>query len=304
MTGRAGALLNNSSFVFILGIVVGLAAGEGASWTEPALVPVLAVVMTISLLDVSPRILVDFRKMLFPIAAALVLSYVIVGGLYIGLSSLLIDDVDLRTGFVLVAACPQAVSVIPVTFLLGGNLRFTLTGAVATYVAALALAPLICILFIGSSVIEPTRLLIVLGELIVAPMIAAQVLRRTRIMAAVDRWRPPVVNWGFFFVIYTVIGLNSELILREPRTLVLVSALAFLGVFVLGELINRVFGLVGVPKADRISLMLLGTRKNEGMAGAIALVLFSTAAALPAAVHLAVSIVNFAFLTWWVKRMR
>jgi predicted Na+-dependent transporter len=304
MRSRPGALLNNSSFVFILGIVVGLAAGGGASWAEPALVPVLAVVMTISLLDVSPRIFVDFRKMVFPIAAALVLSYVVLGGLYIGLSSLLIDDVDLRTGFVLLAACPQAVSVIPVTFLLGGNLRFTLTGAVATYVAALALAPLICILFIGSSVIEPTRLLIVLGELIVAPMIAAQVLRRTRIMATVDRWRPPVVNWGFFFVIYTVIGLNSELILGEPRTLLLVSALAFLAVFVLGELINRVFRLIGVAKADRISLMLLGTRKNEGMAGAIALVLFSSAAALPAAVHLAVSIVNFAFLTWWVKRMR
>jgi len=301
---RPGAVLNNSSFVFILGIVVGLAAGGGASWTEPALVPVLAVVMTISLLDVSPRVLLDARKMLFPVVAGLVLSYAVLGGLYIGLSSLFIDDADLRAGFVLVAACPQAVSVIPVTFLLGGNLRFTLAGAVATYIAALALAPLICVLFIGSSAIEPTRLLMVLGELIVAPMIAAQILRRTRIVATVNRWRSPVVNWGFFFVIYTVIGLNSDLILGEPRTLLAVSALAFVGVFVLGELINRVFGLMGVAKADRISLMLLGTRKNEGMAGAIALVLFSTTAALPAAVHLAVSIVNFAFLTWRVKRMR
>lgn len=304
MRSRSGAVLNNSSFVFILGIVVGLAAGGGASWMEPALIPVLAVVMTISLLDVSPEILVDFKKMLFPVVAALVLSYVVLGGMYIGLSSLFVDDADLRAGFVLLAACPQAVSVIPVTYLLSGNVRFTLAGAVATYIAALALAPLICILFIGSSVIEPTRLLIVLGELIVAPMIAAQVLRRTRIMATVDKWRSPVVNWGFFFVIYTVIGLNSELILQEPRTLLLVSALAFVAVFVLGELINRVSRLMGVAKADRISLMLLGTRKNEGMAGAIALVFFSTTAALPAAVHLAVSIVNFAFLTWWVRRMR
>ena len=304
LDSRIRGLLENNSFIFMLAIAVALVFGGGASYTEPALVPVLGLIMTISILDVSSRVFLDLKKILFPVLLALILNFVVLSGAYVGLSSLIIDDADLRTGFVLVAAVPPAVAVIPITYLLGGNTRFSMVGNVATYTLALAVTPLICILFLGANYIEPTRLLIVLGELIAAPIVVSRILRRTRIMSTVERWRNPVVNWGFFLVIYTMVGLNREVFLQEPGALLLVSVVAFTGTFVLAELINRISRRLGVPKMDRISLMLLGTRKNDGMAGTIALIFFDPRVAMPAALVMTFSVFHFVWLTWWVKRMR
>ena len=52
------------------------------------------------------------------------------------------------------------------------------------------------------------------------------------------------------------------------------------------------------------SLMLLGTRKTYGVAGAIALIFFDARAAIPAAVVAAVNIIHFVWLTWRVRGMR
>jgi BASS family bile acid:Na+ symporter len=304
LDSRIRGLLENNSFIFMLALAVALAFGGGASYTEPALVPVLGLIMTISILDVSSRVFLDLKKILFPVLLALILNFVVLSGAYVGLSSLIIDDADLRTGFVLVAAVPPAVAVIPITYILGGNTRFSMVGNVAAYTLALAITPLICILFLGANFIEPTRLLIVLGELIAAPIVVSRILRRTRIMPIVERWRAPVVNWGFFLVIYTIVGLNREVFLQEPNTLLLVSAIAFTGTFVLAELINRISRRLGVPKMDRISFMLLGTRKNDSMAGTIALIFFDPRVAMPAALVMTFSVFHFVWLTWWVKRMR
>ena len=301
---RLIGLLRNNSFVFMLAMAVGLAFGRGASYTEPALVPVLALIMTVSIWGISAKIFLDLKRILFPVLVALVLNYVILSGTYIGLSALTISDPDLHTGFVLMAAVPPAVAVIPLTYLLGGNTRFSLVGNVAAYIAALAITPAICILFLGTNFIEPVRLLVILAELIIAPLVISRIIRRTRIMSAVERWREPVVNWGFFLVIYTIVGLNRDTFLQEPNTLLPAAAIAFAGTFVLAEVINRISRLLGVEKADRISLMLLGSRKNNGMAGAVALIFFDARAAMPAAVVLAFSVIHFIWLAWWVKRMR
>ncbi len=297
-------LFRNSSFIFLVAIAAGLALSGGASYMESALVPVLALIMTVSILDISSRIFLNFKKVLPPVLTALILNFVVLSGTYIGLSSLLIDDPDLYKGFVLIAAVPPAVAVIPLTFLLGGNTRFSLVGNVAAYVAALAVTTLISIIFLGANFIDPMRLLVILGELIVVPIVLSRILRRTRIVSSVDRWRGPVVNWGFFLVIYTIVGLNRDIFLQEPGTLLPTAAVAFVATFVLAEVINRVSRGLGVEKSDRISLMLMVTRKNSGAAGAIALIFFNPTAAMPVAVVTALSVLHFVWLTWRVKRMR
>jgi BASS family bile acid:Na+ symporter len=301
---RLTGLPTNSSFVFLLGMAAGMGFGRGAEWTEHALLPVLGVIMTVSILDISLRVFLDVRNVLPPVLAAIGLSFVALGGSVIGLSSLIIDDAELRNGFVIAAAVPPAVAVIPLTYLLGGNTRLSLIGNVGAYVAGLGITPLICLVFLGSNLVDPMRLLTVLGELIVVPIVVSRLVRRTPVAASADRWRGLVVTWGFFLVIYTIVGLNRDTFLEEPETLLLPAAVAFWGTFVIAELINRVSRAFGVEKADRISLMLLGARKNDGLAGGIALVFLGPRAALPAAVTTAFNIIHFIWLAWWVKRMR
>jgi len=295
---------SNSSFIFTVAMAAGMLFDGGASYTEHALVPVLALIMTASILDISTRIFLNFKKILSPILVALTLNFIILSGTYIGLSYLLVDDTDLHAGFVLIGAVPPAVAVIPLTFLLGGNTNLSLIGNIAAYVAALAITPLICMIFLGANFIEPARLLIVLGELIVAPVVLSRFLRRTPITSSVNRWRGPVVNWGFFLVIYTIVGLNRDTFLQEPDIVVPLVIIAFIATFVLAEIVNRVSGFLGSDKADRISLMYMATRKNGGMAGAVALIFFEPRAAMPVAVMTALNVLHFIWLTWWVKRMR
>jgi predicted Na+-dependent transporter len=123
-------------------------------------------------------------------------------------------------------------------------------------------------------------------------------------MGSLNRWRGPVVNWSFFFIVYTIVGLNRHVFLQEPSTLLLVSAIAFVSTFIIAEVINQASRLLGVPREDRISLMLLGTRKTCGLAGAIALLFVSARAAMPSAVATVIAILHYTWLFWRVRRMQ
>jgi predicted Na+-dependent transporter len=61
--------------------------------------------------------------------------------------------------------------------------------------------------------------------------------------------------------------------------------------------------LLGVSKPDRLSLILLGTRKNYGLAAAVSLTFFGSRAAIPTAVAMAFAIAQFIYLTFTVKKM-
>lgn len=296
-------LFRHTGFILALAFVIGLSFPQVAQWTRPAVTPLLAFIMTLSVMSISPRIFMEFKRLLFPIFVSLSLSYLLLGGAFIGLSSILIHDHELWSGFVLVAAVPPAVAVIPYTYQLGGNARLSLVGTVAAYLAALVLTPMISVLFLGVSYIDPARLLISLGELIVAPLIVSQMLRKTGVAGKIEKYRGTTVNWSFFVLVYTVIGLNRETFTSEPMTLLSVSVVALMCTFLLSYLIDWTFKHFGFSKADRISFILLGTRKNYGLAAAIALEFFSPRTAIPTAVAVAFAIISFIWLTFSVKRM-
>jgi Kef-type K+ transport system membrane component KefB len=153
------------------------------------------------------------------------------------------------------------------------------------------------------AVLLMVKLLTILAELIVAPLIVSRVLRLSRVLPALEKHRGIAVNWGFFLVVYTIIGLNRDAFLGQPLILVRVSAIAFTSTFILTYLINYVAKLLGVSKPDRLSLILLGTRKNYGMATAVCLTFFSARAAIPTAAAIAFAIAQFIWLTFTVKKM-
>jgi predicted Na+-dependent transporter len=162
---------------------------------------------------------------------------------------------------------------------------------------------LISLVFLGADYIDPAKLLIILGELIVLPIVLSRILRRTPLVASVDKWREPVVNWGFFLVIYTIFGLNRDIFFEEPGVLLPTAAVCFVAIFVLAEIVAYAATRMDVRPADRISLMLLATRKNGVLAAAIALTFFDPRAAMPVAVMTAISVLHFIWMTWRVKWM-
>jgi len=291
------SLLRNNSFILALAVAGGIVAGHGAAFTRSLVTPLLAVIMTLSLVGVSSDVFRGGTKLLRPVALSLLLNYGILGGAFVLLSALLLDDPALRAGYVLIAAVPPAVAVIPFTYRLGGDLSFTLVGSVAGHVAAFALTPLITLAVLGGSLVQPLQLLTALLQLVAAPFLVSRLLRRSsRVTGWMDAHRGTLINWGFFVVVYTIIGLNRTAFFSFSTDMVRVAVVSGLCTFGIAHAIYVASRWTGSRPAQRVSLAVFGAWKNYGLAGAIALLYFGEAAALPAAVTTAFAIINFIVL--------
>jgi BASS family bile acid:Na+ symporter len=98
------------------------------------------------------------------------------------------------------------------------------------------------------------------------------------------------------------VGLNRDLILNQPLSLSPVVLLALLSTFLLGWGIEKVGALFHIPQKVLTSLVLLGTLKNYGLAGGLALALFSKETSVPATVSTVFMIVYVIWLEWRVRR--
>jgi BASS family bile acid:Na+ symporter len=295
---KALRLLRNRNFILFSSLGLGLLWGGGAPWTKETTLPALALVMTLSTMGVSGSEFRSPRTVLLPALGGFAINYVLLGGFILGLNFLLINDEALRSGFILLAVVPPAVAVIPFTGFLGGNNTFSLIGAMGCYLGALVITPLMAVQFFGSAFIDPLKLLIILVELIIIPLILSRILRWTGIAARIEPFKGTITNWSFFVLTYTIVGLNRRIFLGQPLSLAPVVVIAIASTFFLGFAIEKVGTRLGGDPRTVTSLVLLGTLKNYGLAGGLALAIFSERTALPATVSVIFMIVYIAWLAY------
>ncbi len=287
--------LRDRNVIFFSAMLTGLAFPQLTPWTEPLTLPVLALVMTLATINIPDNFFTSFRSLLIPSIAGILINYLILGGSILAISALIIHQEDIWIGFVLVAAVPPAVAVIPFTNILEGNITYTLAGTAAAYLAALIIMPLMFLFFLGMTFAAPQKLIMIMILLIAFPVVVSRLIIRSGIHNKIAPYHGPLTNWGFFIVLYTLIGLNRETIFREPLMLLSVAAILFVSTFLLGFLIELIGRLVKINNKDLVSLVLLGTMKNQGIAGGLAISLFTRESALPAAVS---SVFMILFFIW------
>ena len=295
---RVRRLLRNRNVILCAALGLGLLWGEGASWTEGIALPALALVMTLSTTGVSGSAFRSPRTLLVPALGGLAMNYVVLAGFILGLNSLLIHDEALRSGFVLLAAVPPAVAVVPFTGFLKGSSTFSLIGTIGCYLGALIIMPLMALGFLGSGFVEPLKLFIIMVELIIIPLILSRILIWTGMAVRIEPVKGAITNWSFFLVSYTIVGLNRAVFLDQPLSLFPVALIAVASTFFLGWVIEKLGGLFRIDPKTLTSLVLLGTLKNYGLAGGLALALFSKRTALPATVSVIFMIVYIVWLGW------
>jgi bile acid:Na+ symporter, BASS family len=295
-------LLQNRNFILISALGIGLLWGKGAQWTEPLTLPALAIVMTLSSISIPGSIFRSFRGLLRPSIIGIVMNYFILGTALLVLNAILIYDEALRLGFILIAAVPPAVAVIPFTYFLKGDETLSLIGTVGAYLGALIIIPLSAFLLLGSGFIDPIKLVIIMLELILLPLIASRLLLKIEMAPRLDSIRGAITNWSFFILTYTIVGLNRDLILNQPLSLSPVILIALLSTFLLGWGIEKVGTLLHLPPKVLTSFVLLGTLKNYGLAGGLALALFSKKTSVPATVSAVFMIVYIIWLEFRVRR--
>ena len=304
IAARTISLFRNRNFILVLALVVGLSVGEPvARPMEPAVLPLLALIMTLSATSVTSREFASLRAVPRPLLISLLLNYVVMGGLTLLMAWWLIDDSELWTGFVVLAASPPAVAVMPFSHLLGGDTFFSLIGMTGVYLAALAVMPVTLTLFFGGGFFDPVTVLIILGELILVPIIVSRILLVTRLSQRIEKWRGTIVNWCFFVVLFTIIGVNQSAFFGEINVLLRVGAVAVVITFVLGYAIELVARAMRVKRETTISMILMGTLKNYGLASGILLTLFSERAAIPTSIFAVFSILHVVLLGFQFRKL-
>jgi BASS family bile acid:Na+ symporter len=291
-------LLNNRNFIFLLAIIFGLVLPQAAQWTKILMMPALALVMTLATINVPNDYFLKPRAILKPSLAGILMTYVILSGAILLLSALLIDDHNLWIGFVLIAAVPPAVAVIPFTAILEGNVSSTLSGTIASYIAALLIMPLMFWIFIGTGFDDPYKLVRIMLLLIVLPLVLSRMILYFNWQDRLAPVRGSLTNWGFFIVLYSIIGVNRDLIFSQPLTIIPVAVIAFATTFVLGWVIQKTGVFLNVDKENIVSLVLQGTLKNQGISGGLAIALFAKEAAVPSAIYSIFMILYIIWLDW------
>jgi BASS family bile acid:Na+ symporter len=291
-------LLNNRNFIFLLAITFGFVLPQAAQWTKILMMPALAFVMMLATINVPNNYFLNPRAILKPSLAGLMMTYVILNGTILLLSALLIGDRNLWIGFVLIAAVPPAVAVIPFTAILEGNVSSTLSGTVASYLAALLIMPLMFWIFIGAGFDDPYKLVRIMLLLIVLPLVLSRMILYFNWQDRLAPVRGSLTNWGFFIVLYSIIGVNRDLIFSQPLTIIPVAGIAFATTFVLGWIIQKIGVLLNVDKGNIVSLVLQGTLKNQGISGGLAIALFAKEAAVPSAIYSIFMIFYIIWLDW------
>jgi BASS family bile acid:Na+ symporter len=232
------------------------------------------------------------------------MNYFVLGIVLLALNAVLIRDEALRMGFILMAAVPPAVAVIPFTFFLRGDETLSLIGTTGAYLGALIIMPFGALLFLGPGFVDATKLAVIMLELILLPVIVSRLLLRIGVASRLDSIRGTITNWSFFLLTYTIVGLNRDLILGKPLSLLPVVVIALASTFLLGWGIEKVGGLLHIPQKVLTSLVLLGTLKNYGLAGGLALALFSKKTSVPATVSAVFMIIYIIWLELKLKRNR
>jgi BASS family bile acid:Na+ symporter len=291
-------LLRNRDFLLILAIVLGLLWGQGAKGTQKIVLPALAVVMTLSTMGVSGSVFRSPRTLLVTALAGLAMNYGVLGSMLFGLNTLLIREEALRNGFIIMMAVPPAIAVIPFTFLLKGDSTFSLVATIGCYLGALILTPLITLGFLGTGFVDRVKLITIMGELILVPLILSRILLRSGMSRRIEPVKGAITNWSFFLVTYTIVGLNQSIFLSKPLFLLPAAIIALATTFFLGFVIERMSRLLGVDSKKMTSLVLLGTQKNTGLAAGLALALFSQKTAVPATVSTIFMIVYIIWLSF------
>ena len=176
-----------------------------------------------------------------------------------------------------------------------GNINFSLGSTIGTYLAALVITPLISIWLLGTRFIHPGKLFIILVELILIPLIFSRILRWIKLAEHLEPVKGVIINWGFFVIVYTVVGLNRKVFLTQPLLIVEVAAISFASTFLLGLVIESIGKIFKIDSKTVTSIVLLGTLKNYGLAAGLSLTLFTERTAIPATVSAVFLII---FIIW------
>jgi len=275
--------VRNRNFVLVLAVFIGLFFGDFATTIKDYTVYILAIVMTFSMTNIRTSSLYPPKALLKPMLTGAILNYFIYGLVMISLAHFLIDDKVLFYGFVVIATTPPGVAIIPFSYILKGDVEYSIKGVLGAFLCTVFITPFLVGWITGNDSIKTLDLFLLMVKTIVIPLLISRVLLLPQSIVIINKIRGKVVDWGFALLIFIAIGLNRQVFFSEPGILFRIAVILTITHFVLGMVYEKLARLFYKNQIKIISQNLLLTIKSSGFAVVTALTLFGQKAAIPTA---------------------
>lgn len=288
----------NRNFILILAVVTGLLLGEVTRYLKEYIIYLLALVMIFSTTAISTRAFLPIKKTIRPFLYGIFLNYLVFGIFMLLSSFIFIKEEIIFHGFVIIVATPPGVAIIPFTFIFRGDTEYGIIGVLGAFFASIFMAPLLVMVFTGNNMVNPLDIFLLMGKVIVLPFLFSRVLLHEKLKPGVERIRGSVVDWGFAFIIFIVVGLNRDILFGNPGLIAKVSIVLFISIFVLGTIYEFIAKYFNRDKTKIIPEILLVTIKSSGFSAVTAIALFNERAAIPSALLAIFVLIYLLFLSF------
>ncbi|MFT0898759.1 Na+-dependent transporter [Candidatus Methanoprimaticola sp. MG2] len=293
---NAKDLLKSSAFMMMMALVVALITNFAGAFPGEVLdadarsnltVLFLAIMLTVSLSRVPFKNLnpvTNWRSVLRAVFLGMVISSLIpLIGYY------LLKDTEFGAqamGLIFIAATPFAASVVPLSYVLNGDMEHAARGTILVYVLSLAWIPFIVWLTLGE-IVDMKSVFITVIEIIGIPLVLSRLLTRFKFdkdMMAI------FLNCCIFILVWLSVG--STNFAGDVWIFVAFLIIAALRSFFLGNVLEVVEKKAEIHWSQRVTDILMTSYKNKGIAIATCMaVLGPTGLAPLAMVAIATSII-------------
>lgn len=293
--------LYRSNVIFMLALICGIILPQGFQIGNALILPALMLILTLTLLRF-PR---GFFRRPGPLLSASirsnVMNYLVLGNFIILASIFLIHKQELWVGMVMIAAMPPSVAIIPLGNLLRADKTSVFTGMAGAYLGALLIIPLIGLGFLKYIHLNYWNLILLVLELIILPLVLSRIAVDKAWDKIIKPYEQTIIDYSCFLVFYTITASSRNILPDWSSDLFVIALIAFVSIFFFAFAIGKIGFYFHDPENKNISFLLLGSMKDCGLAGGIALILFNQEVALPSLIF---AIFTFIYMNWLKYKMR
>ena len=294
-------LLNRNS-ILVFGVIAGLIAGDAASVLKDFSFLALACTMAFSMTGISLSYLKNSSNFTKPMLMGAILNYVAFSLVLLPLAWLIMPNKNLFYGFVVIAAAPPGVAIIPFSYILKGRVEYAIIGVTGAFLASIIVAPLLVNIFASGQGLKPFDLFKLMVQLVIIPMIISRFLLYKPLFKYIEPIRGKVVDWGFAILIFVAVGMNRNVFFFNPLLLLEISGILFIAIFGLGIGFRLVASYFKVERSLQITQSMLIAIKSSGFSVFTALTLFGKEAAIPSAVMAVMVLFYLIYLSLRTKK--
>ena len=263
-------LLGRSAFMMSLALIVALTLGlsNNFPYIEPQIrsnitILILAIMMTVSLSRIPFKGLNPAQEPR-SVARAMLLGIVVASAIPL-IASFFFEGTPYQIGLIFIALTPFAASVVPLSYILRGDMNHAARGTIVIYCASIIYIPVVVWLMLRQT-IDIQDVIIAVVEVVLVPLILSRLLVKVKI----DKNTMGIfLNFCIFFLVFLSVGASANLFRSDVVLLATFMGIALLRTFGLGLGLEYIEKKKGIPWEQRVTDVLMTSYKNKGIAIAL-----------------------------------